>query len=546
VASPWRGCYALSKYGLAYQLTRPARRFAGRAFFSSFFNLTSLLLPKITIIAFIYKHLPLRNLLLFQPMRFTTSFRWLLALLLAVGSLSAAQASHIRGGDITYATIASTTANVPRYHVVVRQFLDPAGIAPRTDIQLYISRGGCTPINGGYNPALIAPRTQLLNSNLQTCGTANPFYKIGVYELDIDLPLPLGQWVISTIDNARSQSIINIANASSQNLYLSAYLDNSAAMQDASPVFQSMLQPIVGITAPMPYSMSAFDVDGDSLVYELIQPANNCNQPIAYYPSTFAPHYTINAATGALTATAAASISAQGYYTIAAKVSAYRKVANSWVLIGYVIRDTVYLLFPNTNQPPAFTTMQVNGGAAQPLSTIVTLAPGQTVNVLLQATDPDATQLLRFASAAAGVVPGLSLTQVGTTGSAQLTWQVPATLPAGRYSLLVSVFDDGCPYNASEERSITFVVNGNRPLATRAAATATDVFPTPFREQVQFSTAPNQAIILVDALGREVARLTSTPSGLVRWQPAPSLPAGLYLAHSASSGQPLARLLRAE
>jgi hypothetical protein len=72
------------------------------------------------------------------------------------------------------------------------------------------------------------------------------------------------------------------------------------------------------------------------------------------------------------------------------------------------------------------------------------------------------------------------------------------------------------------------------------------VYPVPFREQVQFTTAPNQAVILVDALGREVARLTSAPSGLVRWQPAPTLPAGLYLARAASTGQPLARLLRAE
>jgi hypothetical protein len=368
-----------------------------------------------------------------------------------------------------------------------------------------------------------------------------------VYETNIDLPLPTGQWILSSTSNARTATILNLQNPSSQNIYLTASLDNSAVTQDTSPVFQSLLQPIVGISAPMPFSMSAFDADGDSLVYEVIQPSGGCNQPIAYNPSTFAPHYTINSATGALTATASASTSSQGYYVIAAKVSEYRKSStNRWVLIGYVIRDTMYLLFPNTNQPPAFTTMQVNGGTAQPLSTTVTAQPGQTVNVLLQATDPDATQLLRFASAAAGVVPGLSLAQVGTTGNAQLTWQVPATLPAGRYPIIVSVFDNGCPYNASEERTLTFVVTGSRPLATRAASTATDVFPVPFREQVQFTTAPNQAIILVDALGREVARLTSAANGLVHWQPAATLPAGLYLARSASSGQPLARLLRAE
>jgi hypothetical protein len=479
-------------------------------------------------------------------MRIFTSFRWLLVLLLAFGSFSAAQATHIRGGDITYATIASTTANVPRYHVVVRNFVEignnnaPAG----TTAALSVNRGGCT---SGSAINVNAPRTQLFNSNLQTCGTTGPFYQIAVYEVDIDLPLPLGQWTLSSTSSARAGTILNISNPLSQSIYLTASLDNSVASLDVSPVFQSLLQPIVSTNAPAPYSMSAFDADGDSLVYELIQPAGGCNQPLAYYPSTFAPHYTINAATGALTPTAAAGTSGQGFYNITAKVSAYRKMgANRWVLLGYVMRDTIYLLFPNANQVPTFTTMQVNGGPAQPLSSAVAIQPGQTVNVLLQATDLDATQLLRFVSAAAGVVPGLSLTQVGTTGSALLTWQVPATLPAGRYPVLVSVFDNGCPYNASEERAISFVVGGNRPLATRAAAAATDVFPVPFREQVQFTTAPNQAVILVDALGREVARLTSAPSGIVRWQPAPTLPAGLYLARAADSGQPLARLLRAE
>jgi hypothetical protein len=190
--------------------------------------------------------------------------------------------------------------------------------------------------------------------------------------------------------------------------------------------------------------------------------------------------------------------------------------------------------------------MQVNGGTTQPLSNSIVVQAGQTVNVLLPATDPDATQQLRFASAAASVVPSFSLTQVGTASSAQLAWQVPATLPPGCYPLLVSVFDNGCSYNASEKRSVTFVVTGSRPLATRAQATANDVYSIPFRGQVQFTTAPNQAVILVDALGREVARLTSAADGLVRWQPVATLPAGLYLARSVASGQPLASLLRAD
>ncbi|RZK32469.1 MAG: hypothetical protein EOO63_01230, partial [Hymenobacter sp.] len=139
-------------------------------------------------------------------MRICTPFRWLLALLLAVGSLSAAQASHIRGGDITYATIASTTAGVPRYHVVVRNFVELNSPVTSTTTVLNASRGNCsaaTPL------AVTATRTQLFNSNIQTCGTISPLYQIAVYEADLDLPLPLGQWVLSATVNARAFTILN-------------------------------------------------------------------------------------------------------------------------------------------------------------------------------------------------------------------------------------------------------------------------------------------------------------------------------------------------
>ena len=110
----------------------------------------------------------------------------------------------------------------------------------------------------------------------------------------------------------------------------------------------------------------------------------------------------------------------------------------------------------------------------------------------------------------------------------------------------MAVLDNGCP-NASEEYTFSFLMAA-QPLAARPGRSPEmAAYPTPFREQVQFQTlAGGQAIVVVDALGREVTRLTSAADGLVRWQPAATLPAGLYLARSASSGQPLARLLRAE
>jgi hypothetical protein len=460
-----------------------------------------------------------------------------LACLLLLGSLPTAWASHLLGGDITYAPVAATTAGVPRYHVVIRRFInvsnDGALSAPLTATQ-----DNCAAPTASFTVQV--PRTQLLSGTALTCANSSPTYQIAVHEIDIDLPA--GEWVLYVAEPARAAGVLNITNSSIYNFYISAYLNSGLSPQNTSPKFESVLLPTISPSGLTPYSFSTFDADGDSLRYELLLPVASCTQNI---PATLTPHYGLNPGTGALLPVATTA-STQGYYNVTVRVNEYRKLTNNrWVLIGYVTRDTSYSLVATTNQSPTFTTMQMNGGAAQSLGVPIRIQPGQLVTVTLQATDPDAAQTLRFASAAPQVVPGLTLTQVGTTNGMQLAWQVPATLPPGRYAVPVSVLDNGCPHNASDERTLTFVV-ANTALAARAAAAATDVFPVPFREQVQFTTAPNQAVVLVDALGREVARLSSAPTGLVRWQPAATLPAGLYIARLASSGQPLARLLRAE
>lgn len=69
-------------------------------------------------------------------------------------------------------------------------------------------------------------------------------------------------------------------------------------------------------------------------------------------------------------------------------------------------------------------------------------------------------------------------------------------------------------------------------------------FPIPFTDEVRFQLAgPGSApVIVVDRLGRTVAQLISAPDGRVRWYPATSLAAGLYLARKIGGTQ-VARLL---
>jgi hypothetical protein len=478
-------------------------------------------------------------------MQTTTRFRWLAALVLWLGPLLAAHATHILGGEVTYKPVASTTAGVPRYHVTAVLYRDPSQ-AQQPTAQIVFSRGGCGSAAATGSFAVTVTRNQTNALYSLGCTTLFYYYEVYLYETDVDLPV--GQWTISVAEYNRAASIQNLVNSVATSYYVTTYLDNALAGQNASPRFLSTLLPYLCNGQAQRYSFSAFDSDGDSLVYQFRQPEQStqsltspygCGSPIA---GTLSPHFLLDATTGALTAIPAPV--QQGRFAMAARVSEYRRLNGSWQLIGYVTRDITYLVIGSTNQTPRFTALRLNGAAAtQPLGQTIRVQPGQAAALALEAADPDAGQALRFESQAPGIIPGLSLQTTGAT-TAQLTWQVPATLPPGRYTATVAVLDNGCP-NASEEYTFSFLVSSTA-LATRAAAAATDVFPVPFREQVQFTTAPNQAVILVDALGREVARLTSTASGLVRWQPTPTLPAGLYLARAASNGQPLARLLRAE
>ena len=472
--------------------------------------------------------------------------RWLPALLLWLGSALTAQASHILGTEITYAPVASTTAGTPRYHVVLKLYIDLSlQAAKQPTATLTFSRNGCDAVGTG-SFSVNVPITQVLKTYGQSC-PGNLTYTVQLYETDVDLPR--GQWTMGFNGEGRAAGVKNITvpNSSSYGIYCSAFLNTELVAQNTSPVFLSTRLPYVASGQAERYSFSTFDADGDSLVYRFVTPQAGMGPQYvcgADIPSTPSPHFQLNAATGALTAPATATTDV-GRYIMAARVDEFRRLNGSWQQIGWVMRDVSYLYLNAANRAPGFTGLTVGGApAAQPLNQLIRVRAGQTVVLALDAADPDAGQTLSFSSDAVGAIPGLSLQPLGPTRT-QLTWQIPATLPPGRYTATVTVTDDGCP-TANEEQTLAFLVTAATPLATHPEQEAkAAAFPMPFREQVQFQAgAPGQAITIVDELGRVVAQLRTQADGRVVWQPAAALPAGLYVARGAD-GCPLARLLRA-
>lgn len=470
--------------------------------------------------------------------------RWLLAGLLGLGFELAAQASHIRGCDIAYTSVASTTPGVPRYRVTLRLFRDIVGVE-QPSVTLFGTQGGCSstdPRNFRIDNIAKVQATRLAPvpcvGGIASAGASSSF-NTDVFLYNVDVDLPRGQWTLSFTGENRNFTFPAI-----HNVYVAAYLDNRLITQDTSPTFLSTLLPSLQGNLTQRYSFSTYDADRDSVAYSLVesQEALNvqvpCGTPIA---GAVSPHFQLNPATGAVTVPAGGV--QQGNYLTAVRVAEYRQLAGTWQLIGAVTRDISYLAQNLTNQPPSFTSLAVGAGAPQSPNQTIVARPGQTLNLTLTAADPDAGQQLRFSSEATNIIPGMSLTTLNAT-QARLTWQVPASLPPGFYTATIAVFDDGCP-NSTVEQTLYLRVT-NQTLATRPGVdAATTAFPMPFRDQVQFqATTGGQVVVIVDELGRTVAQLRADADGRVRWQPAASLPAGLYLARGAD-GRPLARLLHA-
>ena len=266
---------------------------------------------------------------------------------------------------------------------------------------------------------------------------------------------------------------------------------------------------------------------------------NNATGQICGTPSTgaLAPYFQLNPITGELQPTAGPI--QQGGYVMAGRVNEFRRINGVWLRIGSIWRDDLYYLTSSTNQVPVFT--NVTQGGSPRLGQAIRVVAGQAVELQLSATDPDAGQAVTLSSGAVGIVPGLSL-QPQSGGRGLLRWQVPATLPAGRYTFTVTGVDDACPVTSHSVLTLTFLVA--QPLATRARqALAQAPWPTPFQDEVRFQLAGLgvQPVVVADATGRVVARLASAPDGRVRWQPAAGLAPGLYFARSADGTQ-VARL----
>ncbi|HSI91680.1 MAG TPA: hypothetical protein VK927_11220, partial [Adhaeribacter sp.] len=195
------------------------------------------------------------------------------------------QASHVQGTDLTYQAVAPNT-----YVVTLKVYRDCTGASAPTTASLNLRSPGCNngrsqamtkvganKIGNLYCPQLGAP---------QCTSTGKPNFEEVTFTTTLTFTTAeqaCTDWTLSWNLCCRP-SLANITNAQSFDLYSEAFLKLGLAMPNSSPEFSPLNVPIplVCLGQQTRYSLNASEADGDSLLYELVQPLDDANTPTPY------------------------------------------------------------------------------------------------------------------------------------------------------------------------------------------------------------------------------------------------------------------------
>jgi len=292
-----------------------------------------------------------------------TTWYLLAILLLLLPNLS--KANHAAGGEIIYE---HTGGN--NYRIYFKFYRDCTGPAAPTVQSLCITES-CTNTVSTINLKIwpntgkpVSPGCSQYPTKCQSAASTLPGYEEHWYYEDIELPFACDSWKFYTFIGNRNTSK-NITGSSGLFFYVETTFNNTGSFADnSSPYFSIKPVPYVCLNQPYNYNNGAIDVDGDSLVTEIIMPLTGVTAcggtPVA---TTFAPAtggfpvynltnnpiqttntFSISPATGQISFTP----TDPGAYIITFRTKEYR----GGKLIGYIMRDVqVQVLVCNTAAP---------------------------------------------------------------------------------------------------------------------------------------------------------------------------------------------------
>jgi gliding motility-associated-like protein len=192
--------------------------------------------------------------------------------------------SHSVSADITYEYIGPN-----QYLITLRFYRDCDGIpAPPSATLNYssscFSGGNITlqPIPGTGQPI---PPSPCLPPVITTCAGGTGYgVQEWIYQGTVTLPGSCFDWLFTFNTCCLNGTISTIVNPFTQSMFISSFLDNQNAPTNSSPVFSNIPVTQFCVGNQFFYPQGATDIDGDSLVYSLIDAMGNGGVPLIYIP----------------------------------------------------------------------------------------------------------------------------------------------------------------------------------------------------------------------------------------------------------------------
>jgi hypothetical protein len=280
-------------------------------------------------------------------------------------------------------------------------------------------------------------------------------------------------YLISYSEANRNANVLNMDQSVETRFYIETLIkiDNLIGCDQHTPVLG--VPPIdkgcVGVA--WFHNPGAYDLDGDSLTYDLVVPFRERNTPVVNYKDpndavfyqnynqgTEAkdgkPNFNIDHITGTLTWDAPGKA---GEYNIAFVIRSWRKIAGIWVQLGFVRRDMQIIIDDCTNQRPD---LEVHD---------VCVEAGQSLNETFVGTDPDNddviieaySEILNLATTQnpATFSPNPPVYQSTSPGPAQITfnWDTKCEhVKQQKYSVVFKITDK--PKPGAGSKLVTFKV----------------------------------------------------------------------------------------
>ncbi|PCI92826.1 MAG: hypothetical protein COB15_17265 [Flavobacteriales bacterium] len=233
--------------------------------------------------------------------------RIIILLIILVSCTLIASATHNMGGSIIYKHISNLT-----YEITVFTYTDPSSSADRPILELYWGDGSSDSI------------TRISQVTTGNNILKNTYKGIHTYPSS-------SNYIISVTDPNRNSNILNIPNSVNVIFYIESELIiptindfNNSVDFLAPPIFNCKLG------RPFKHSLSAYDIDGDELSFELIPPKKESGQSILGY--VFPDSLSINIINGEIVWNSPHLL---GSYVVALKITECR----NGVKVGSVIVD---------------------------------------------------------------------------------------------------------------------------------------------------------------------------------------------------------------